>query len=759
MDLSSQPAPSPSGDAYQPNTSRPAPLASVEKPAEKPADKSASEPAIDSEALIKRMRSYWPDEAFDLVRRAWAVAETAHAPQKRKSGEAYFNHPIQVAHILIDLKLDPPSIAAALLHDVVEDTPVTLADVERGFGREVAHIVDGVTKLSRLEDQTLEEAQVGTYRKMFIAMADDPRVVLIKLADRLHNMRTLGAMSPEKQQRIARETLDVYAPLAHRLGIWQFKWELEDIAFRYINPEKYQEISRQLVLRRETRERIVQRVSARLNQILDRDGIKAEVTGRPKHIYSIFRKMDRKSVSLDQIYDQLAVRVIVGTTDECYRVLGIVHSTWTPIMSEFDDYIAVPKESMYRSLHTTVVIPGEQPCEVQIRTHEMHEVSEHGIAAHWRYKEGFGRSDQSFEAKLGWLRSAINGQRDLDPTEFFESVKDDVLREQVFVLTPKGKIIDLPKGSTPIDFAYRIHSEVGNRCVGARVNNKPVPLFYQLQHGEIVDILTSKTPRGPSRDWLEYAKSTGAKTHIRRWFRRQERDVNISAGRDLLEKELKRLGVRPTLDEVAKTNGYKTVDDLLAHIGNGDMSPRQSIQRVLSLKPAEDEPLAAIPTTAPPKKPFKPGAITVRGESNVYTRIAKCCNPVYPEPIIGYTTKGNGITVHRVDCYSILNERNRERLIDVEWGDGERQSYPVPILIDAWDRVGLWRDVTNAIADGNINIQAVQQLPNKHHGRATLLATIRIESIDQLGHILDKLNRVKDVIDAHRENTAASTLL
>ncbi|MBM7842087.1 GTP pyrophosphokinase [Herpetosiphon giganteus] len=722
----------------------------------------ASSPQVhESEALISRMRTYWPLDEFQLIERAWDVAKEAHAPQVRKSGEPYFLHPVQVAHILVDMKLDPESVAAALLHDVVEDTPITLDQIRADFGREVAHIVDGVTKLSKLEAKSIEEAQAITYRKMFIAMADDPRVVLIKLADRLHNMRTLGAMRPDKQQRIARETLEVYAPLAHRLGIWQFKWELEDLSFRYMNPEKYSEIGRQLNLRRETRERIVQRVIARLKQILDRDNIKAEVTGRPKHIYSIARKMERKGVSLDQIYDQLAVRVMVTTVDECYRVLGLVHSTWIPIMSEFDDYIAVPKESMYRSLHTTVVIPGEQPCEVQIRTYEMHEVSEYGIAAHWRYKEGFGnRNDQSFETKLAWLRSAINGQRDLDPTEFFESVKEDVLRDQVFVLTPKGKIIDLPKGSSPIDFAYRIHSEVGNRCIGARVNNKPVPLYYQLQHGEIVDVVTSKVPRGPSRDWLEYVKSNGARTHIKRWFRRQENDVNITAGRELIEKELKRLGVRPTMEELLRANAMKNSEDFLAAIGNGDLSPRQAIQRVLSDKNTDDEPLAAIPTIAPPAKPVKQGTITVRGEADVYTRIAHCCNPVYPEAVIGYTTRGHGITVHRMDCYNVLHERNRERLIDVEWGGAtEKQSYPVPIRIEAWDRVGLWRDVTNAIADGNINIQAVQQLDNKHHGRATLLATIRIESIDQLSRILDKLNRVKDVIEARRENTVAGTMI
>ncbi|HEY1014656.1 MAG TPA: bifunctional (p)ppGpp synthetase/guanosine-3',5'-bis(diphosphate) 3'-pyrophosphohydrolase [Herpetosiphonaceae bacterium] len=711
-----------------------------------------ADPAAGSEELIKRMRDYWPAPDFRLVSKAYAFAKQAHANQFRKSGEAFFEHPVSVAHILINLKLDPPSIAAALLHDVVEDTEVTIQVIEREFGREVSHIVDGVTKLTKLEDQTREEAQAGTYRKMFIAMADDPRVVLIKLADRLHNLRTLGAMPPHKQQRIARETLDIYAPLAHRLGIWQFKWELEDVAFRYLNAEKYAEIGQQLALRRETRERIIQRVIARLRQTLERENIEAEVTGRPKHIYSIYRKMDRKKVGLDQIFDQLAVRVIVRTVDECYRVLGIVHATWTPVLSEFDDYIAVPKESMYRSLHTTVMIPGGQPCEVQIRTQEMHEVSEHGIAAHWRYKEGFGRTDQSFEAKLDWLRSSIDLRRDLEPTEFIESVKGDVLQEQVYLFTPKGQIIDLPKGSTPIDFAYRIHSEVGNRCIGARVNTKPVPLHYPLQNGEIVEILTSKAARGPSRDWLEYVKSSSARTHIRRWFRRQNRDVNVAAGRELLDKELKRLGVKPTLDEVTRVNGYKTIDDMMAHIGNGDLSPRQAIQRVISVQPTADEPLAAIPTVAPPATPS--AGITVRGTQDVLTKLARCCNPVQPEPIIGYVTQGKGITIHRVDCYSVLNERHKERLIDVAWGCETTQSYPVPVRIEAWDRVGLWRDVTNTIADAGINIQSVYQMPNKHHGRATLLATIHIESLNQLVMILDKLNRVADVIEARRENTA-----
>src|SRR5919199_1041135 len=464
----------------------------------------------ETEPLLQRMRAYLPNFDPALIRRAYAVARSAHGPQRRNSGEPYIRHPLAVAHILVDLQLDPASIAAALLHDVAEDTGVGLEELRRRFGDEIARIVDGVTKLTAMEGRSKEEAQAGTYRKMFIAMADDPRVVLIKLADRLHNLRTLDSLPPEKQKRVARETLEIYAPLAHRLGIWQFKWELEDQGFRYLHPDKYEEISRHLHLRREARERIVQRVMGRLRQELAKEGIEAEITGRPKHIYSIYRKMERKGVSLDQIYDQLAVRVIVKSVGDCYRVLGIVHSTWTPLLSEFDDYIAVPKESMYQSLHTTVIIPGGQPCEVQIRTFEMHEVAEHGIAAHWRYKEGAKPGiETSFDAKLQWLRNLLSWRQELGGAEdFLEAIKGDVLEEQVYVFTPKGKIIDLAQGSTPVDFAYRIHSEVGNRCVGAKVNGRQVPLDYQLHSGDMVQVMTTKAERGPSRDWLEFVKTS-----------------------------------------------------------------------------------------------------------------------------------------------------------------------------------------------------------------------------------------------------------
>jgi GTP pyrophosphokinase len=707
------------------------------------------------EALIARLLSYLPNADADLVRRAYALAFVAHRHQCRRSGEPYIDHPVAVAAILLELQMDAVSIAAALLHDVVEDTGAPLELLQAHFGPTLTHLVDGVTKLSGLEARSKEDIQAGTYRKMFIATADDPRVVLIKLADRLHNMRTLGATSREQQQRVARETLEIYAPLAHRLGMWQMKSDLEDLAFKTLKPEAYHEIAQQLTLRRDARERVIHRVIAKVRLHLEKEGIPAEVSGRSKHIYSIWRKMERKGVPLDQIYDQLAVRVIIDEADQqkaiglCYRVLGIVHMLWTPVMSEFDDYIAVPKESSYRSLHTTVLIPPGTPCEVQIRTHEMHAVAEHGIAAHWRYKEGFGRSDQSFENKLKWLRDLIAWRTSDSPDDkaFVEDLKFE-LDEQIYVFTPKGKIIDLPEGSTPVDFAYRIHSEVGNHCVGARVNGRIVSLDYRLQNGEIVDIMTTKTVRGPSRDWLNFVKSPSARNHIRRYFRRLERDENEAAGRDLLEKEIKRLGVTLSFDTIVTIWGARSVDDLFALIGTGEVTARTVAQKVLAHQEAiQDE--FVLPAIQPPTK-RDPLGIQVRGVGAVPTRLAKCCNPVAGEPIVGYVTRGRGVTVHRADCRTVVNER--ERLIDVSWGGEPPRGYPVPLRIESWDRVGLWRDVSAIIADAGINIERLDQVQTRRAQRTVLEVLVTIQSVDQLSQLIDKLNRIPDVIEARRES-------
>jgi GTP pyrophosphokinase len=756
MDDSAEAAGAPSATAPFSDTPRPARAKQAgPAPFELPTEP-LSDPLI--EPLLARMRKEQPTSNVALVGRAYAVANKAHSGQARKSGEPYIIHPVAVAGILLDLRLDSATIAGALLHDVVEDTSVSLEQIAQHFGSEIAQLVDGVTKLSSLEAQSKEEAQAGTYRKMFIAMADDPRVVLIKLADRVHNMRTLGATSAEQQQRVARETLEIYAPLAHRLGIWQVKSELEDLAFKSLDAEKYHEIARGLAMRKAARERVVQRVIGRLRVTLEQEGVSAQITGRPKHIYSIYRKMERKGVRLEEIYDQLAVRVMVNTVAECYHVLGVVHNIWPPVPGEFDDYIAMPKESMYRSLHTTVLIPGGTPCEVQIRTFEMHDVAEHGIAAHWRYKEGFGHVDASFEAKLNWLRGLIDWRKNLTAKEFVESLKTDIFEEQVYVFTPKGKIIDLPEGSTPIDFAYRIHSEVGNRAMGAKIGGKLVPLDYQLQNGDVINIVTVKDPqRGPSRDWLNFVKTTSARNHIRRFFRRLERDDNIAAGRELLDKELKRLALTISFDEVATIAGARNVDDLLASIGSGETTARTVVHKVASREIAapHDDPIPQI--TPQPSKGGSTG-VQVRGAGNVLTRLAKCCNPIEGEQIVGYVTRGKGITVHRANCRTITSETDRSRIIEVTWGGPSPKGYPVPIRIESWDRVGLWRDVSSTIADAGINIEELQQVPTKRVDRAVLVACLTIQSMSQLTTIIDKLNRVPGVIEARRASDYVRTV-
>jgi GTP pyrophosphokinase len=717
------------------------------------------------EALIGYLHQYAPTLEGDLLRRAYALATIAHAGQYRQSGEPYIDHPVAVATILLGLSLDAESVAAALLHDVVEDSGVALDLIEAEFGESLAHLVDGVTKLSTLETKSKEELQAGSYRKLIIATADDPRVILIKLADRLHNMRTLGGTPPAKQKRVARETLDIYAPLAHRLGMWQVKSELEDLAFKAIYPDRYAEIANQLTLRKDARERVIQRMMKRLQEEIDKEGMHAHVSGRPKHIYSIWRKMDRKGLPLDQIYDQLAVRVIIDDTglDEkeakglCYRVLGLVHTMWTPVLTEFDDYIAVPKESSYQSLHTTVILPGGNHCEVQIRSVGMHEVAEHGIAAHWRYKEGFGRptSDQKYEEKIRWLRELIAWRIELSDRDFVESLRPE-LEEQVYVFTPKGKIIDLPDGSTPVDFAYHIHSEVGNRCVGAKVNGRIVPLDYHLKNGEIVDIMTTKTGRGPSRDWLNFVKTPSARNHIRRYFRRAERDENITAGRDLLEKELKRLGLTVSFESLADQAGVRSTEDLFALIGAGEVTARTLAQKALAQQveaqqaEAPPEPLPAPSTVIQPRTV----GIQINGVGAVHNRLARCCNPVVGEPIVGFVTRGRGITVHRADCRTIVNERDRARLVDVTWGGQSPRGYSVPLRIESWDRVGLWRDVSAVIADAGVNIERIEQGKSRRAGRAVLHVACSIQSVSQLTNLLDKLNRISDVIEARRESEA-----
>ncbi len=572
------------------------------------------------ETFLEEIRGNLSQSDIDLIRRAYDLAMVAHANQERASGEPYIVHSLAVAQRLAELGLDSATIAAGLLHDVAEDTIVTIEDLRQDFGEEVAKLVDGVTKLeqidqlSQLGHRTLEYEEAESLRKMFLAMVDDVRVVLIKLADRLHNMQTLGALPPDRRRRFARETLDIFAPLASRLGIWQIKWELEDLALRYLEPEKYQEIARLIAERRADREKHIAEIVDILRKALKEEGIQAEVTGRPKHIYSIYKKMERKGVDFDQIYDVRGVRIIVNEVKDCYTALGIVHNLWSPIPGEFDDFIATPKDNMYQSLHTAVIAPGGKPLEVQIRTHEMHRTAELGVAAHWRYKEQQSKRDVAFENKIAWLRSLMDWRQDVvDASEFVDSVKSDVFQDRVYVFSPKGEVFDLPAGSTPIDFAYLVHTEIGHRCRGAKVNGRLVPLNYTLQNGDQVEILTTKRG-GPSRDWLNphlgYIMTSRARQKIRQWFRRQNRTENIARGREQLEKELKRLGVRYYYEEryerIAGLFGFDRVDDFLAAIGCGDINAQQIATKVLQAEKEEQEGEIKLPEVAPPPHPRHP---------------------------------------------------------------------------------------------------------------------------------------------------------
>jgi guanosine-3',5'-bis(diphosphate) 3'-pyrophosphohydrolase len=694
-----------------------------------------------------------------LITEAYELAEVAHADQRRVSGEPYLYHCLEVANMLAELRLDPPTIAAGLLHDVVEDSLVSVEDLRRDFGEQIAQLVDGVTKLGEIELSkmgrlTFDEKESESLRKMFFAMFSDVRVVLIKLADRLHNMRTLGPLPEDRRERIARETLEIFAPLANRLGIWQWKWELEDLGFRYLNPRRYREIAQLIAERRQAREQDIKHYIDILSQRLAEDGIpNDQISGRPKHIYSIYRKMEDRGLPFEQIYDIQGIRVQVDTLAQCYTVLGIVHGLWRPIPGEFDDYIATPKDNLYRSLHTAVVADDGKTLEVQIRTHEMHETAEYGIAAHWRYKEGRRQRDIEFEQKINWLRQLMEWRQDItDATEFVASLKTDVFQDRVYTFTPKGDVIDLPTGSTPIDFAYHIHTEIGHRCRGGKVNGKLVSLDYQLKNGDQVSILTAKRG-GPSRDWLNpalgYVKTSRARSKVRQWFRRQDRDKNIAQGRELLERELKRLDVEGMAhDKVARLFQFERLDDFLAAVGCGDVNNQQIATRIIEAerqeKATEEE--VQVPTVTPPAVVGE--GITVRGTGGLLTHLARCCSPVPGDAIVGYVTRGHGVTVHRRDCPNILRIPEAERLIEVDWGT-DKKTYPVMIHILAYDRGGLMRDIAALVAADDINMTSLNVTTTKNI--ATFYATLEIADIAQLSSILAKIERLPNVVEARRQ--------
>jgi GTP diphosphokinase / guanosine-3',5'-bis(diphosphate) 3'-diphosphatase len=712
--------------------------------------------AVDVEGIVKEMLRHYADGDAELVRRAYAYASEAHGAQKRVSGEPYITHPAAVAMLIAELGMEAATIAATLLHDVPEDTARTTEDIRLEFGDEIGRLVEGVTKLGRLQGQSRDAHQAENIRKMFLAMAEDLRVVIIKLCDRLHNMRTLAPLPPEKQQRIARQTIEIYAPLAHRLGIWQIKWELEDLAFKYLEPEQYKEVAEHLAARRQVRERFIDQAMKTLASELEKAGIRAELSGRAKHLWSIAQKMRRKSVGFDEVYDLLAIRVIVADVPGCYAALGIVHTLWPPIPGQFDDYIAVPKVNLYQSLHTAVMGPGGQPLEIQVRTQEMHALSEYGIAAHWRYKEG-GKADRDrdYESKLAWVRQLLEWQHDVtDAQEFVESLKVDVFQDEVFVFTPKGEVKALTAGATPIDFAYRIHTDVGHRTIGAKVNGRIVPLDHRLQSGDIVEIVTSKAARGPSRDWIGMVRTPGAREKIRQWFKRSQRDENITHGKELLDRELKRLAQRSLGDlsdedlrRVTEALNMHDVDTLFASLGYGEVTAAQVVMRLGIVDDAEQQ----LPGSAPQLPPTTArGGVTVKGVDDLLVRFAVCCNPVPGDPIVGYITRGRGVTVHRADCANVKASSEKERHVEVEWERTAARTYPVAIRIEGWDRDGFLRDVAAVISENQVALMALSALANPDK-TATVNATLQVTSVEQLSRVLAKLEGVRDVFSVHRD--------
>ena len=717
------------------------------------------------------VHSYLGDDECDQIMKAFTLADKAHEGQFRASGEPYIMHPLAVAEILAHLQIDHITLIAALLHDVVEDTEYTKEDIEKLFGSEVAFLVDGVTKLNQFQYETKEDRQMENYRKMILAMAKDVRVVVIKLGDRLHNMRTLKHMRSDKQKRIAKETLEIFAPLAHRLGIFNVKWELEDLSFRYLEPDKYYDLVDQMKQKRQAREDIVNDTMEQLTKALGEAGIKADIKGRPKHFYSIYKKMKKDNRDLSQIYDLLAVRVIVDTVPDCYAVLGIAHSIWKPLPYRFKDYISMPKSNMYQSLHTTVIGTMGQPVEIQIRTWEMHRVSEYGVAAHWRYKEGNKGADKEFDQKVAWLRQVLEWQDTSNPKELVNSLKLDVFSGEVFVFTPKGDVVKLPIGSVPLDFAYRVHTDVGHRCVGAKVNGKIVPLDYTLQNGDIVDIITSKTGK-PSLDWLNIVGSSESKNKIRNWFKRENKEENIEKGLEALEREAKRLNYSwkelcsdNRIQQVVKQLKSNTENELYAACGYGGIPVSTVLLRLVELYKKSKEHEDARKTTEQiieklkvqgAKKAKNGTGVLVKGEPGVMVRMAKCCNPVPGDDIIGYITRGRGVSVHRSDCTSLGHTpEDLERMIEVSWDEASSESFHVGIDIQAYDRSGILMEVMAVLSELKITITNMNAKVLENTKNVMINIVVEIRDISQLDFVMTKLRRIREVYTVQRSKGGA----
>lgn len=720
--------------------------------------------------LLQKIKENCTNVDLDIVNKAFNLAYEAHKEQKRESGEPYIIHPIDVAVILAELGMDTSTIVAGLLHDVIEDTDYTYDDIKNIFSEEVANLVSGVTKITKMEYKSKEEQQADNFRKMLLAMASDIRVIIIKLADRLHNMRTLKYMPKEKQKRISKETLDIYAPLAHRLGISKVKWELEDLCFRYLHEEEYYDLVHQISEKRVERETYIAQIIKDLYSKLEEAEIDSDIDGRPKHFYSIYRKMVTKNKSIEQIFDLTAIRILVNSVKDCYEVLGIVHTIYKPIPGRFKDYIAMPKPNMYQSLHTTVIGPQGKTFEIQIRTFEMHKTAEYGIAAHWKYKEG-DTSDtkgKSFENKLVWLRDMLEWQKETsDAEEFMEGFKINLFTDEIFLFTPKGVVIDLPNGATPIDFAYRIHTDIGNKCIGAKVNGKIVPLDYKLKTGQIVEILTSNSSKGPNMDWLSIAKSNQAKSKIKAWFKKAKKEENINKGKEVFEKELKKQSVHyvdiakgESYDKFIKRYNINCMDDLYALVGLGAIVASSFIAKLKEENLSKDEKdknlnkaIEENISKNEKKKKYTSYGVTVKGENNLMVRFAKCCNPVPGDDILGYITKGRGVSIHRKDCGNLNNliKEDPQKVVDVSWGTSNGLAYMAEIQVKTEDKSGILSDVMNILMDSKLPLNALNAKSAKGN-LAYINIKIKIDTVEQLKELMKKIKRVPGVLDVYRMN-------